>query len=109
MGFAEKLASQKFQVYTLSKKLDPRPDLEGDSKLWDKLLSLAKADPDPELYGRLHGFRCYGLRIKWTGKAYVLRPEIGPDAWESQEEYEKEREKWLRPYKDKIARLLSQL
>lgn len=89
--------------------LDPRPDLEEDSELWARLLHLAEKKKS-ELAGILHGFRCQGTRLKRGRTSYVLRPDIDPvRAWPRQEEYEKERDKWLKPYTKEIAALLKSL
>lgn len=90
---------------------DPRPDLVTDSKLWTKLLQLAKKE-SPNLAGVLHGFRCEGTRIKKGQKGYALRPDIDPAgnlAWISKREYDKEKQKWLNPYRQKIVQLLKKL
>ena len=88
---------------------DPRPDLIEDSELWTRLLELA-SERDKDLAGTLHGFRCQGTRLKRGRTSYVLRPDIDPvRAWPSQAEYEKERDKWLKPYTKEIAVLLKSL
>ena len=90
---------------------DPRPDLISDSKLWTRLLQLAKKE-DPNLAGALHGMRCEGTRIKKGLRGYALRPDIEPagnSAWISKREYEETRDKWLKPYQQKIIRLLEKL
>jgi hypothetical protein len=48
---------------------DPRPDLTGDSWLWEELFRLcleggADAIVEKELYGSLHGLRCCGARLQ---------------------------------------------
>lgn len=91
--------------------LDPRPDLAEDAELWAKLLEIAFAE-NYELAYTLHGFRCYGTRIKKINDRYVLRPDIdseGLSAWPSQKEYEEAREKWLRPHVNEIAEWLQRL
>jgi len=91
--------------------LDPRPDLKEDSHLWDKLLRLAN-DVDTNLAATLNGFRCMGTRIKKGRTGYVLRPDVDPSgdkAWETKEQYEEARDKWLRPHARKIAKLLQKL
>lgn len=91
--------------------VDPRPDLKSDSKLWTKLLQLAK-EMDPDLAGVLHGFRCEGTRIKKGIKGYALRPDIDPAgklAWESRKEYSVTSNKWLRPHQKEIVDLLKKL
>jgi len=88
---------------------DPRPDLEEDSELWTRFLLLAELFHSSQLAGILHGFRCAGTRIKRGRKGYVLRPDIDPSgktAWKSREDYERDRDKWLKPHVEKIAELL---
>lgn len=49
---------------------DPRPDLAGDSWLWEGLFRLCLEGPEPNversLYGSLHGLRCCGARLEIT-------------------------------------------
>jgi len=94
---------------------DPRPDLDknyGDSVRWTILLELAH-DVDPELYGRLHGFRCQGTTLKKSAKwGYILIPAIDPQgntAWCSQKEYDGEKRKWLDPYRNELIALLGKI
>jgi len=90
---------------------DPRPDLKEDSALWDRFLKFANME-DENLAGTLHGFRCMGTRIKIGRNGYVLRPDVDPSgdkAWETKEQYEEARDKWLRPHARKIAKLLQKL
>lgn len=88
---------------------DPRPDLAEDSELWTRFLQLAE-DENKKLTGILHGFRCQGTRIVLGRSGYVLRPELDPaKGWKNRQEYEKERDKWLKPHTEKIAQLLKNL
>ena len=88
---------------------DPRPDLAEDSELWTRFLQLAE-DENKKLTGILHGFRCQGTRIVLGRSGYVLRPELDPSkGWKNRQEYEKERDKWLKPHIEKIAQLLKKL
>lgn len=97
------------EVLERAKIADPRPDLEEDSALWKELLNLAQGQ-NPMLAGVLHGFRCQGTRIRQGKNGYVLRPDIDPVfAWPSQKEYEKERDRWLKPHAEEIANLLRRL
>src|SRR5690625_2190083 len=43
--------------------LEPRPDLEEDSRLWIAVLSMAWYR-DRQLHGLLHGLRCGGSRLE---------------------------------------------
>lgn len=86
--------------------MDPRPDLKSDSILWKKLLSLAEG----ETRAVLHGFRCCGTLIVCKNGRYILRPLFHKSrGWESKEDYEKMREKYLLPRSSEIASLLSRL
>lgn len=81
---------------------DPRPDLKADSALWGALLRIAEGKSDA-FCGVLNGFRCGGTRIKAGKSGWVLRPDIdstGRHAWESQEEYDELKGKFLKPYID---------
>ncbi len=96
-------------VSELKPLTDPRPDLVEDSALWVRFLELA-GEKDKQLAGTLHGFRCQGTRIVLGRSGYVLRPELDPEkGWNSQQEYERMREKWLKPHIEKIAQLLKKL
>lgn len=88
---------------------DPRPDLTEDSELWTRLLKLA-ARENSDLAAILHAFRCLGTRIRQGRSGYVLRPDVAPIwAWPSREEYEKERDRWLKPHRREITSLLKRL
>lgn len=85
---------------------DPRPDLQEDHHLWNRLLTLSCSVPDikkaTDLVGVLHGMRCGGTRLrKGQNGGYVLRPDIDPTgctAWESQQAYEEVRDRYLKPH-----------
>ena len=88
---------------------DPRPDLPEDSELWARLLKLA-ARENSDLVAILHAFRCLGTRIRQGRSGYVLRPDVAPIwAWPSREEYEEERDRWLKPHRREITSLLKRL
>lgn len=55
---------------------DPRPDLTGDSWLWEGLFHLCQESADRELYGSLHGLRCCGARLN-IAKDGLLQLEAG--------------------------------
>jgi hypothetical protein len=78
--------------------LDPRPDLQTDSELWEEVLEEAKRDPD--LYGLLHGLRCGGglLERKENGS---LKLDYTPllDGWQK----DKLLADWLVPNQQRIA------
>ena len=93
---------------------DPRPDLEGDHYLWERFLKLACNLPDEkeafELVKVLNGMRCAGTRMVKGRASYILRPLIDEQkGWGSQEEYEEMRDKYLKPYSDKVKVLLKLL
>lgn len=76
--------------------MDPRPDL-GDgveSMCWAELLAAAHGI-NRQLAYALHGFRSQGTRLVKGVKGWVIRPEIGEKGWESQEIYDKYKEKYL--------------
>lgn len=89
---------------------DPRPDLAHDSKDWKRLLALAAAE-DIQLAWILQGCRCVGLRLHKSSDGYSLRPDFDPRSsqWTSQAAYEKDRNKYLLPHKEKIIKLLDSL
>lgn len=89
--------------------LDPRPDLEEDSRLWNELLSKA-ASYGSQLQGILDGFRCAGTRIvRLSSGSYALRPEISETCWESKKRYEEEKQKWLVPYSKELVKMLREI
>jgi hypothetical protein len=63
-----------------------------------------------ELGAGLHGMRCYGTKLTWTmdGRA-KLAPIIGPNCWESKEEYDASANVYLRPHKDSLVGCLAKL
>lgn len=44
--------------------LDPRKDLKRDTMFWELVLTCATAYNDKQVYGNLHGFRCYGAQLE---------------------------------------------
>ena len=104
-AYQEKLWGQPEKI----KKIipDPRPDLVEDSRNWKEFLNVVEAKNN-SLAMILHGFRCCGLRLHKEKIGYVLRPEFNKDSqWRSQKEYERDREKWLIPYKSELIFLLN--
>jgi len=103
---------------------DPRPDITEDSHLWANLLQMA-AEQDKEagrVYGEhdnticgvLNGFRCNGTRLKagsMRGEGiWSLQPDFEPtEAWESQEEYDDFKKRYLGPYGTLLINLLREL
>ena len=91
---------------------DPRPDLDDgsglESYLWADLLSIM-FKINKEAARTIHGFRCQGCRLVKGDKIYVIRPQIGPDGWESQEEYDKAKKKYLEPIRGDVLLALKRL
>lgn len=91
---------------------DPRPDLDQihhDGMLWAQLLALAHGK-SPLLSGMLHGFRCQGTMLVKGQKGYMIRPILDEaKAWPSKQQYEADREQYLRPHVADIAGLLKEL
>ncbi len=90
---------------------DPRPDLDKqyqDGALWAQLLALSHW-LNPLLSGLFHGFRCMGTRLEKGPRGYVIRPVIGRDAWPSQQAYDRDRDRYLMPHKDRVVELLDKL
>jgi hypothetical protein len=85
-------------------QMDCRPDLAEDSELWHHLLMAAKAierGHPHSVYGALSGIRALGARLEMAnGRLRIVRGEI--DA----AEYADIRERWLKPYREQIGRLL---
>ncbi len=90
---------------------DPRPDL-GDgleSLNWADLLMTAWQINRRMAYA-LHGFRCCGTRLVKNEKgSWVLRPEISPRGWESKEDYDKFKEKYLEPNRRDVILALKKI
>jgi hypothetical protein len=90
---------------------DPRPDL-GDgveSLAWADLLATSFRF-NKNLFYVLHGFRCQGTRlIRNDNGAWVMRPEIGPNSWESQEAYDQWKKKYLEPLRREVILVLKKL
>lgn len=92
---------------------DPRPDLAADSADWARLLALAGAIPPAVFAGTLHGFRCAGARLAYERGNWRFIPTIDPTErialWQTREAWERDREKWLLPFRAQIVRVLAQL
>ena len=86
---------------------DPRPDMESDSALWEKLFKIAfDLHGNNWLVGIMHGIRCGGTRLYIDSGRYVLRPEIGDHCWKSKAEYERIRDSWLKPNRQEVKEVL---
>ena len=91
---------------------DPRQDLADEdpeeSWYWGWLLADALGI-NKDLAITLHGFRCQGTRLERTEKGFKLQPEVSERAWQSQEEYQQARDKYLVPHQKQLVRLLKSL
>lgn len=92
---------------------DPRPDLAeedpGESYWWTWLLADAW-QVDRDLATTLHGFRCQGTMLEINPNGGMkMKPEVGEQGWDSLEDYQMARDKYLVPKKDKLSRLLRNL
>lgn len=90
---------------------DPRPDLGdgNESILWSELFAHAQSINN-DLFYTLHGFRCQGTRlVPGTGGGWVMRPEIGDENWESKEEYDTWKKKYLEPVRRDVVWALKRL
>lgn len=86
---------------------DPRPDLEADSPLWQRLLTLAYEEDGEDTFGAfgaLHGLRCCGGRLRAQGEGYILAGDP-----QEPEQWRKAKRDFLAPHKEVIAKLLKQL
>ena len=90
--------------------MDPRPELGGgeESVCWAILLAHAYK-LNRRLAYSLHGFRCQGTRLLKGKNGWILRPEIGENGWESQEEYDRYKERFLEPVRRDVISALRQL
>ena len=90
---------------------DPRPDIGSDleslyfADLLSKIFLINK-----EAAAILHGFRCQGTRLVKSEKGnYVLRPVIGERGWQSQEDYDEAKTRYLEPVRRDVALALKRL
>lgn len=112
MSLAKHLRPDEYEYHRSPYTDDPRPDLQEDHQLWIRLLELAMKRYGEELAGILNGFRCGGTRLKQGKKGYILRPDVDPTgkvAWESTDEYERMKSKYLEPWRNEVAELLKEL
>jgi hypothetical protein len=87
--------------------VDPRPDLPEDSFMWEQLIYLAQSDQT--VVQLLFALRCHGMRLMRGKNNWVMRPEIRPDCFESQQEYEDVKNRWLVPNTKQITKYLKML
>jgi hypothetical protein len=111
--------NQVIQLPVSSRNFDPRPDLTRDTILWQQLLAGAQdvdahsGDPEQKLYSALLYMRARGTSLQRTPSGRLaLRPYIDPagnDAWTSQDEYDQEKVKVLKPVEGRLVELLGKM
>jgi hypothetical protein len=91
---------------------DPRPDLAEDSAAWSQLLEMAEAVA-PDLFGVLDGIRCCGCRLTHDHGGWRLVPLIDASErrslWQTHEAWEKDRARWLLPFRVQLIEVLRRL
>ena len=91
---------------------DPRQDLADEdpeeSWFWAWLLADALGINN-DLAITLHGFRCMGTRLVRTEKGFAMKPEVSERGWQSAEEYQAARDKYLVPHQKQLVKLLKNL
>jgi hypothetical protein len=90
---------------------DPRPELDAnDNSYWWTWLLADAWQVDRALATTLHGFRCQGTMLEINPNGGMkMKPEVGEQGWDSLEDYQMARDKYLVPKKDKLSRLLRNL
>lgn len=90
----------------MGKVLDPRSDLKKDSDLWSILLTVAKRE-SPMVYGLLHGLRCGGTTLTWSGTS-PRRLKLDTRKLVENGRFTREEllEKWLIPQKVEITKVI---
>lgn len=93
--------------------LDPRRDIISDHRIWELVLTNAKALFDTHkpandagetsLFKILHGLRCGGAKLEETKQAYKLLP--GDEDFADPAEWDKTKQRWLNPVKDDLVAL----
>ncbi|ACV58115.1 hypothetical protein [Alicyclobacillus acidocaldarius] len=87
---------------------DPRPDLVSDHRLWEVLLT--QVVNDDATGWTLNAARCGGATLRWDNGMYHIVPIIDPRlGFDSQEDWQSFREKWLVPMGKQIAKALKSL
>ena len=90
---------------------DPRPDIDGDARLWVTLF-LEADKVNYKLSDALFGLRCVGARLEKNDTGYVLRPvidETGNCGFKDWVEYRDQADKWLKPHLGQLKFLLANL
>ena len=109
MGIVSKFLEEADEMGMV--EYDSRPDLKEDHHLWEWIIREAQK-VNMDLAGVLDGLRCGGTRLKKVKGQWVLRPDVDPTgkvAWESVEEYEKMRDEYLMPHKERMVKLLRKM
>lgn len=90
---------------------DPRPDLGGeDEKYWWFWLLANAWEVNKELAITLHGFRCQGCKLEPNSSGGMkIVPEVSERGWESVEDYQMARDKYLVPHQKQLVKLLKNL
>ncbi len=79
---------------------DPRPDIQHDHHLWDKVLILAQEEP--YIQSCLHYLRCHGCWLVETPNMYRIAPGLIPGVvWDDA------KAQGLEPIKDKLVACFS--
>lgn len=88
---------------------DPYRELHPeDSEKWLRLLAVA-SNIDSEFYAVLRYLRETGTVLRRHPKfRWKLVPVVGPDGWQSYDEYQREAG-YLKPWQDKLVEILSEL
>lgn len=90
--------------------VDPYPLVTDDAELWVKLL-FTVYHKDRYLWGVLTWLRAVGASLEKTNNPnipYKIVPIIGADGWQSQAEYDKEKQ-YLVPYTSLLIEVLQTL
>lgn len=110
MNFAKIKESYQKESKSVDKnikyKYDPRPEFEGDSKIWQLLLEKAE-QIDGQLYGNLHGFRCIGSRLKVENGSLKLMSKT--NFFETTAEWKEYRKEFLLPFSEEIKNLFREI
>jgi len=91
---------------------DPRPDLaeeDPEESYWWLWLLADALGINKDLAITLHGFRCMGTRLVRTEKGFAMKPEVSERGWQSAEEYQAARDKYLVPHQKQLVKLLKNL
>lgn len=92
--------------------IESRPDIESseeEKKAWRQLIKLANERGDTNLAGALLGFRAVGMKLIKKESTWILRPIIGANGWNSQEDYNANKSKFLAPSGKLLVELLKKL